>query len=333
MFTEPGATYEDDLRLAEGLREQRPGAVGHVYNVYGPQLIAYAGELLGGPEHAAEAVRAALLALRGGPVEVPDPAELRNRLFAMVRDECAARVAPAPAPAAVPPPPAPPPAPRPRRAAPRHAPRRVGKVGRKTGAFALAGLLAAAAVLVAAAVLWPDGGSTVRKEAPVAGGVTGSPPVPASSDAPTPSGGPSGEPTTSTSVPPSPSASPSASPSPSKSPSKPAAPKKKPSRGGPATLSVTGNGCQGVGVAGIPTGCSITVRASGGAVDWSVASTSATVGRVTASGRGHLAAGQSATARVTIWPTVGCYIAGRGTGGVAFSPGASAAVTFSCRRR
>jgi hypothetical protein len=79
----------EDFRLVEGLRRQRPGAVGHVYNVYGPELVEYAEGLLGDHGRAVAAVRAALLALRRaeGP-DVPDAGTFRDWLYEVVRDEC-----------------------------------------------------------------------------------------------------------------------------------------------------------------------------------------------------------------------------------------------------
>ncbi|MFB4295710.1 hypothetical protein [Actinomadura sp. NTSP31] len=80
----------EDFRLVEGLRGQRPGAVGHVYNVYGPELVEYAEGLLGDHGRAVEAVRSALLALRVKGVEVPDAGTFRDWLYELVRDECRA---------------------------------------------------------------------------------------------------------------------------------------------------------------------------------------------------------------------------------------------------
>lgn len=78
----------EDFRLVEGLRRQRPGAVGHVYNVYGPELVEYAEGLLGDHGRAVRAVRAALLALRAGGADVPDAGTFRDWLYEVVRDEC-----------------------------------------------------------------------------------------------------------------------------------------------------------------------------------------------------------------------------------------------------
>ncbi|MFB4308930.1 hypothetical protein [Actinomadura sp. GTD37] len=76
----------EDFRLVEALQAQRPGAVGHVYNVYGPELVAYAEELLGDRERAVEAVRDALLGLP--KTRVPDAGTFRDRLYELVRDRC-----------------------------------------------------------------------------------------------------------------------------------------------------------------------------------------------------------------------------------------------------
>jgi DNA-directed RNA polymerase specialized sigma24 family protein len=78
----------EDFRLVEGLRGQRPGAVGHVYNVYGPELVEYAEGLLGDHGRAVQAVRAALLALRDKGADVPDAGTFRDWLYEVVRDEC-----------------------------------------------------------------------------------------------------------------------------------------------------------------------------------------------------------------------------------------------------
>ncbi|QKW37560.1 hypothetical protein HUT06_29075 [Actinomadura sp. NAK00032] len=76
----------EDFRLVEALQAQRPGAVGHVYNVYGPELIRYAEGLLGDQERAVEAVREALVGLRG--TDVPDAGAFRDWLYELVRDRC-----------------------------------------------------------------------------------------------------------------------------------------------------------------------------------------------------------------------------------------------------
>ena len=82
----------EDFRLVEALQAQRPGAVGHVYNVYGPELVDYAEGLLGDRGRAVEAVREALLALRDA--DVPDAGTFRDWLYELVRDQC--RPAPPP---------------------------------------------------------------------------------------------------------------------------------------------------------------------------------------------------------------------------------------------
>ncbi|MFD0899950.1 hypothetical protein [Actinomadura sediminis] len=77
----------EDARLVRALRARRPGAVGRVYDLHGPELIAYAEELLGDHERAVLAVRSVLLALRDA-AEVPPPGALRGWLRERVRDEC-----------------------------------------------------------------------------------------------------------------------------------------------------------------------------------------------------------------------------------------------------
>ena len=72
----------------EALRSQRPGAVGHVYNVYGPELVEYAETLLGEHDRALDAVREALLALRDEGAAVPDAGTFRDWLFEFVHDHC-----------------------------------------------------------------------------------------------------------------------------------------------------------------------------------------------------------------------------------------------------
>ncbi|NKZ04361.1 hypothetical protein [Actinomadura latina] len=78
----------EDFRLVEALQAQRPGAVGHVYNVYGPELVEYAEGLLGERGRAVGAVREALLALQDA--EVPDAGTFRDWLYELVRDQCRA---------------------------------------------------------------------------------------------------------------------------------------------------------------------------------------------------------------------------------------------------
>lgn len=81
----------EDFRLVEALQAQRPGAVGHVYNVYGPELVEYAEGLIGEHRRAVEAVREALLALRDA--DVPDAGTFRDWLYELVRDQCRERPA------------------------------------------------------------------------------------------------------------------------------------------------------------------------------------------------------------------------------------------------
>ncbi|MDL4820155.1 hypothetical protein [Actinomadura opuntiae] len=92
MVSDVAPPLNEDFRLVEGLRRQRPGAVGHVYNVYGPQLVEYAEGLLGDRGRAVETVRAALLALRAKGADVPDAGTFRDWLYELVRDECRAPV-------------------------------------------------------------------------------------------------------------------------------------------------------------------------------------------------------------------------------------------------
>ncbi|WP_030166463.1 RNA polymerase sigma factor [Spirillospora albida] len=77
----------EDFRLVEALRERRPGAVGQVYNVYAPELIRYAEELVGDPEAAVERVQAALVGVAERPEDVPDDGVFRDWLYERVRDE------------------------------------------------------------------------------------------------------------------------------------------------------------------------------------------------------------------------------------------------------
>ncbi|TDC44221.1 hypothetical protein E1281_34310 [Actinomadura sp. KC345] len=85
MPTHTGPSLNEEFRLAQALEARRPDAVGRVYNVYGPELIEYAEELLGDRDRAVEAVRSALLALRD---EGADPETFRDRLYELVDDEC-----------------------------------------------------------------------------------------------------------------------------------------------------------------------------------------------------------------------------------------------------
>ncbi|MFI0357162.1 hypothetical protein [Actinomadura sp. 9N407] len=78
--------------MADDLRARRPGAVGHVYNVYGPHLFEYADVLLGDRELAVECVRAALTTGSDDPGAVPGPDRFRGWLYALVRDECLGRL-------------------------------------------------------------------------------------------------------------------------------------------------------------------------------------------------------------------------------------------------
>lgn len=88
MPSHPAPPLNEDFRLVEALQAQRPGAVGHVYNVYGPELAEYAEGLLGDRDRAVEAVRSALLALRDGGGPALDAGTFRDRLYALVREHC-----------------------------------------------------------------------------------------------------------------------------------------------------------------------------------------------------------------------------------------------------
>ncbi|TDD68295.1 hypothetical protein E1293_37065 [Actinomadura darangshiensis] len=264
-----------DFRLVEALRAQRPGAVGHVYNVYGPELVEYAEGLLGDRERAVGAVREALLALRDA--DVPDAGTFRDRLHELVRDRC--RAAPV----------------------------------RRRGRLVVIGGAAAAVALT--------GGMLVLFES--------------TDQAPEPSAAPPVAMTTPAS--PSPTATPTPTPSEKKEepkPEKAVKPKKKHrAPAGPGRLSVNDGDCHGVRAAGLPTRCYIRLSAVGGKVKWSVSSVRDRAGRISAGGSGTLASGHSTSVAVTVRPTVLCYIGGRGGGTVSFSPGGSAAVSYTCWRR
>ncbi|MFC6881972.1 hypothetical protein [Actinomadura yumaensis] len=142
---------DDDLRLTEALREQRPGAVGHVYNVYGPELFEYARGMLGEREPAVEAVRAALLKTRVDPDAVPGADGLEEWLRGLVRDECGGRGA---------------------------------KASRRWPRLVVAGVAATALTLTAGLLLMPDDPRGPKRNAPVDAAMA--PPVP-SSPSPSPS--------------------------------------------------------------------------------------------------------------------------------------------------
>ena len=74
--------------MVEALRARRPGACGHVYSVYGPELVEYA-EVLLGEQHGAEtAVRSAPLMLKDRPELVPSPDAFQDWLYGLVRHRC-----------------------------------------------------------------------------------------------------------------------------------------------------------------------------------------------------------------------------------------------------
>ncbi|MFI0487185.1 hypothetical protein [Actinomadura sp. 9N215] len=78
----------EDVRMVEALRDQRPGVGGHVYSVYGPELVEYAEVLLGDHDRAVAAVRSAVLMLRDRPELVPSPEALQDWLYGLVRHQC-----------------------------------------------------------------------------------------------------------------------------------------------------------------------------------------------------------------------------------------------------
>ncbi|MFC9973198.1 hypothetical protein ACFVH6_20135 [Spirillospora sp. NPDC127200] len=334
--------HPEDPRLAEALRTRQAGAVGHVYNVHGPELFAYAHVLLGEREPAVQAVRAALLGAREKGAGVPPPERLREWLHSLVRDECLNRIVGVPSPP-VPPAPASP-APKPP-AAPTAAeialaedvlaatrsfeapaarkPRALPPVNGQRRVWALGGVLVAAGVALSAGLLLlPD---------------SSGPPPRGAMEAPE---AVEEEPTAEPSASPSASAAPSPSPSPSASATaekteKPKA-RERAKRRAPAgrgRLAVADSDCRGVGVAALPRTCRLRLVARGGPVRWSVASVDSEIGRVTAGGGGTLGAGRSTTVTVTVWPTLRCYVRGAGSGTVGFAPGGAARVSYTCLRR
>ncbi|MGI5163747.1 RNA polymerase sigma factor [Spirillospora sp. CA-253888] len=350
--------HPEDPRLAEALRTRQAGAVGHVYNVHGPELFAYAHVLLGEREPAVEAVRAALLNAREKGAGVPPPERLREWLHSLVRDECLNRIVGAPSSPAAPPVRTAPAAPTaaeialaedvlaatrsfegvpegvpggvpegaPDNPAERR-PRTLPPLNGRRRVWVLGGVLAAAGVALSAGLLLvPD---------------SSGPPPRGAMEAPE---AVEEDPTAEPSASPSASAAPSHSPSPSPSPSPSASPEKseKPEtreRGkrrvpaGKGRLAVADSDCRGVGVAALPRTCRIRLVARGGAVRWSVASVDSDIGRVTARGGGTLGAGRSTTVTVTVWPTLRCYVRGAGSGTVGFAPGGAARVSYTCLRR
>lgn len=275
----------EDFRLVEGLRRQRPGAVGHVYNVYGPELVEYAEGLLGDHGRAVRAVRAALLALRAGGADVPDAGTFRDWLYEVVRDEC-------------------------RR--PERGRLRIAVIGAAAAAVLAAGVVAA---------FESGGGDSAPGTRPTSAAVV----------TPEPS-------------PPPVTVSPARKDGQVKKDEKEIGEKdepagKKPARhepgggGGAGRLAVSDGGCHGLGVAGLPRSCPVRLTAVGGTVRWAVASVRSRGGRVSASGAGTLGAGRSTTVTVVVRPTVLCYVGGGGGGSVAFSPGGTATVSYTCWRR
>ncbi|MGI5327639.1 hypothetical protein [Actinomadura nitritigenes] len=274
----------EDFRLVEGLRRQRPGAVGHVYNVYGPELVEYAEGLLGDHGRAVRAVRAALLGLRSGGVDVPDAGTFRDWLYEVVRDEC-------------------------RR--PERGRRRIAVIGAAAAAVLAAGVVAA---------FESGGGDAAPRPAPTAAATTPEPSPPPVTVSPAQKDGQEKKDA-------------------KKKGGKDKLAGKGPARhepvggGGAGRLAVSDGGCHGLGVAGLPRSCPVRLTAVGGTVRWAVASVRSRGGRVSASGAGTLKAGRSTTVTVVVRPTVLCYIGGGGGGSVAFSPGGTATVSYTCWRR
>jgi RNA polymerase sigma factor (sigma-70 family) len=95
---------------------------------------------------------------------------------------------------------------------------------------------------------------------------------------------------------------------------------KPPTKPKPGTLSVTGCGDIGTGRS-----CTMTVRAVGGSVTWSVGAVS---DGLSASGGGTLAAGASAQVSVSV--TDPCTDGNGGSGSVSFSPSGSGSVSWGC---
>ncbi|MBO2462300.1 hypothetical protein [Actinomadura violacea] len=280
----------EDFRLVEGLRAQRPGAVGHVYNVYGPELVEYAEGLLGEHDRAVQAVRSALLALRAKGADVPDAGTFRDWLYEVVRDECRRPV---------------------------RGRRRIVVMG-----------AAAAAVLTAGLVVAFESGGGDAKPGPA---------PQAAATAPT-----TEEPSPPATVTPSPPQKDGRKGKGEKKKGKDAPAAEKPTRraphgggggGGAGRLSVSDGGCHGIGVAGLPRSCPVRLTAVGGTVHWAVASVRSRGGRVSASGGGTLKAGRSTTVSVVVRPTVLCYVGGGGGGSVAFAPGGTATISYTCWRR
>ncbi|URN05376.1 hypothetical protein LUW74_20020 [Actinomadura madurae] len=255
----------EDFRLVEALQKHRPGAVGQVCNVYGPELVEYAEDLLGDRARAVEAVREALLALPDA--DVPDAGTFRDRLYELVRDRCRAE------------------------------PRR--------GWLVVIGGAAASVALTGSLLVLFE--STERAPRPSA-----APPAAMTTPA-----SPSAAPT-----------KPAAEKEQKKKPKKAVKPTK--NRKAPGRLSVDDAACRGVRAAGLPARCVVRLTAVGGRVRWSVSSVRDRAGRISAGGGGTLESGRSAPVAVTVRPTVLCYIGGRGSGTVSFSPGGTAAVTYTC---
>ncbi|WP_067824253.1 hypothetical protein [Actinomadura kijaniata] len=310
-------SHPEDARLVDALRARRPEAVGQVYNVHGPPLIGYADALLGDRDAAVEAVRAALLRAGAAPRAVPEAGELREWLHDLVRRESLERVLGG----APPPPPPPPVAPVDAPtladlAGPGPEPPHPGPARRGRRRLGLVGAAAAAALVTCAAFLLLFDASAPRR--PPAGDRALTPPTPVVT---TPAPSPTATASPSASLAPKPSAIPS------KRPGRPRDERRRAPRG---RLAVGDAGCRGIGVAGLPRTCRITLTARGGPVRWSVSSVS---GRVSASGGGRLGGGDSASVRVTVWPSVRCYVGGRGSGAVRFSPGGTARISYTCWRR
>ncbi|WP_165950356.1 hypothetical protein [Actinomadura sp. GC306] len=117
-------------------------------------------------------------------------------------------------------------------------------------------------------------------------------------------------------------------------PAKDAEPRETPKAGGGGRLSVDDSGCRGVRqVLGLPTRCTIRLKATGGPVKWSVADVRSEDARIGAEGGGKLAKGRSVSVEVTVRPRVLCFVDGSGSGTVSFAPGGTATVTYTCWER